>query len=76
VSEVCLQDNQKKLTSLKLITIGGSACPPLLLEVWHVPGLEIAPGTDDKPLTACLEKVLESLCLCCRLPRCKLWLCA
>lgn len=28
-----LQDTRKKLSSLKLITIGGAACPPLLLEV-------------------------------------------
>ena len=28
-----LRETQKRLSTLKLITIGGAACPPLLLEV-------------------------------------------
>lgn len=28
-----LQEHRKKLSTLKLITIGGAACPPLLIEV-------------------------------------------
>ena len=28
-----LRETRKRLTTLKLITIGGAACPPLLLEV-------------------------------------------
>ena len=39
-----LRETRRKLTTLKLITIGGAACPPLLLKVLcSVPCMHLAP---------------------------------